>query len=113
MRRDTQDELERLSRALLEEEAPPPPPEEEAEPEWVISQLEEDLPIEDVKEYKNHANHYGRAFNSDKTELSPEALSDALLEPEEEASGSPGLLLLAFLLLLGIVGVLIWLVICL
>lgn len=111
MRRDTQDELDRLSQALLEEDAPPTPAPEVTD--WEPADLEEDLPITDVKEYRNHANDYGRAFNSDKTELSPEDLSDAILAPEEEASGSPGLLLLAFLLLLGILGVLIWWVIAL
>lgn len=104
MRRDTQEELQRLSEALLMEnelEAP-------EEPEWEVTVTEEELFIEDVPEYRNHANNYGNAFNSDRTELSPEALSDALMEHGGEEKGSGKLLLLAFLLLLAIVGVVIF-----
>ncbi len=104
MRRDTQEELQRLSEALLMEKEPEAP----EEPEWEVAVTEEDLYIEDVPEYKNHANNYGNAFNADRTEVSAEALSDALLSPQEDEKGSGKLLLLAFLLLLAIAGVAIY-----
>lgn len=96
MGRDTDEELQRLSDALLEEE-------EQDEQPWEIDVAEEDLFIEDVPEYKNHANNYGNVFNSDRTELAPEDLSDALLEDEEDQTGRGKLLLLAILLLIAIV----------
>lgn len=104
MRRDTEDELQRLSEALLMEETPPQPEASEA-PEWDGPIIEDDFSIGDIAEYKNHANNYGNAFNADRTELSPESLSDALLSQETEEKGRGGLLLIVFILTLAILGV--------
>lgn len=100
MRRDTEDELQRLSEALLMEQDEPEAPEEAP---WDEPEIEDILPIEDVTEYKNHANNYGKAFNSDRTEVSAEELSDALLEENTPQKGNGGLLLAVILLLLAIV----------
>ena len=100
MRRDTEEELQRLSEALRQEEQMQQP----EEPAWEICVEEEDLFIEDVPEYKNHANNYGNIFNADRTEVSAQELSDALLDEGEPEVGSGKLLLLAAVLLLAIIG---------
>ena len=101
MRKDTSEELQRLSDALLMEDEP-----EEAY--WEITLDEDDIPVEDVAEYNNHANNYGCAYNTDRTELSSEELSEALLSAEDTEKGSGKLLLLAVLLTLAILGVAIY-----
>ena len=101
MHKDTGEELQRLSEALLMEKEP-------EEDSWEVSLSEEDFPIADISEYKNHANNYGCVYNTDRTELSAEDLSDALLSPEDAEKGSGKLLLLAFLLILAILGVVVY-----
>ena len=67
--------------------------------------------IGDPESYQNFSNSYGQAappaYNSDKTDLSPEELSDALQE-EAAPRSLLGLVLLALFLLLGILLVLAW-----
>lgn len=121
MFRDTKEELDRLETQLLNEEIPEEETEElqEAEAdedllddEELDALLSDDHKIGDADGaniYKNYSNGY-RAYNSDKTELSPEDLSEAL----EETRRDPvvvGLTVLAILLAAGILGVLTWVLI--
>ena len=122
MFRDRKEELERLQEQLLEEE-----PEELVEEyeeeygEYLEAELEDLLNANDQGEnprtYHNYSNDYGRqlrnfasgykAYNTDRTDEDLEEYSQQVLEPPKE-KGITGLLILAMLLLLGIGGVLAW-----
>lgn len=109
MNRETQEELERLSRELLAEDAP----EEETPEEDFLDGLDEllanpDEPAEDAPEvYRNFSNGYGRnvrAYNADRTDR--DTLSDELEEPERPRSAAP--LLVPLVLLFAAAVVLAW-----
>lgn len=120
MFRDKEEELRRLSAELRAEEEVQEAPEQE-EPDF---SLDEDTDIADMAGgvYRNASNDYGRglrnyasgyrAYNADKTEVDPQALSDEVLcEDEEEEKSLTGLVITAFVLSAGVVGMLIyWLV---
>lgn len=122
MFRDQEEELRRLSDELRAEEEEPEAPEQEEE-ELDFS-LDADTDIADMTGgvYRNASNDYGRglrnyasgyrAYNADKTEVDPQALSDAVLrEDEEEEKSLTGLVIAAFVLAAGVAGMLIyWLV---
>ena len=122
MFRDKEEELRRLSAELRAEEEEPEAPEQEEE-ELDFS-LDEDTDIADMAGgvYRNASNDYGRglrnyasgykAYNADKTEVDPQALSDAVRrEDEEEEKSLTGLVIAAFVLAAGVVGMLIyWLI---
>ncbi len=116
MFKDRDRALKELEAELLEEEAL----EEEYEEEYEDADILEDEElkrllgdtqvIESVPVYRNHANDYGRAvraYNGDRTEQSPEALSQELLE-EPEGKGTTGLIVLACTLAAGILCVALW-----
>lgn len=120
MFRDTKEELDRLEAELLEDDMP------EAETAELQEEQEEDLLNEEALDallsddhkfggaegadiYKNYSNGY-RAYNSDKTELSPEALSQELTAKERDPV-VVGLTALALILVAAIMGALIWVLI--
>lgn len=95
MFRDKDQELDRLSAELLAQE------EDEEE---LLDELYDDIADTDGV-YRNFSNGYGSAYNSDNTEVSPEELSDALLN--KPVNNRP-LVMLACLLLAAIAGVAIY-----
>ena len=122
MFRDRQEELDRLQEQLLEED--PEELEEEYEDEdeeYLDAEVDDLLAANDQGEnpqtYNNYSNDYGRqlrnyasgykAYNSDRTDEDLEEYSQQVLHPQKE-KGITGLLILAMLLLLGIGGVLAW-----
>ena len=122
MFRDTKEELDRLEAELLEEETPEETEELTVDPEETEEELlgEEELDAllsddhkigsaegEDI--YKNYSNGY-RAYNSDKTELSPDELSEELTETRRDPV-VVGLTILALVLVAAILGVLVWVLI--
>lgn len=116
MFRDTKEELERLEAELLEEEAAEDiSGEAEEAPEALLDEEQLDALLQDTQKfgpaesaaiYKNYSNSY-KAYNSDKTDEDPEALSDALLKPRRDPVVT-GLTVLALVLLAAILGVLVW-----
>lgn len=110
MNRETQQELERLERELLEEERASGLSEEALD-----ALLEDFLTSDDEPDvYRNFSNDYGRrptyqAYNSDDTDIPPEAYSDELLESPTAAPR--GLLALLWGILLVMGGILVWLLI--
>ena len=122
MFRDRQEELDRLQEQLLEED--PEELEEEYEDEdeeYLDAEVDDLLAANDQGEnpqtYNNYSNDYGRqlrnyasgykAYNSDRTDEDLEEYSQQVHHPQKE-KGITGLLILAMLLLLGIGGVLAW-----
>lgn len=65
--------------------------------------------IGQTADYRNHSNDYGaavQAYNTDRTELDPETLSEEL--ETEDKKVTTGLIATALLLSAGIVGVVVW-----
>lgn len=104
---DKDEELKRLQAQLLaEEEDEEEDPEEYLDEEALDSLLEEQKPGDTPKVYQNFSNNYGKnlrnyasgykAYNSDRTDLDPEELSQELLKPKSQN----GLLWFAFVLVL-------------
>ncbi len=108
MNRETQQELERLERELLEEEGPSGLSEADLD-----ALLEDFLAGEDEPDlYRNFSNDYGRrpsyqAYNSDDTDIPPEEYGDQLLETNVPRGN--GLLALMWGILLVMGGILVWL----
>lgn len=130
MFKDAEEALKRLEAELLaeeEEEIEEEDFDEEYEDEELLEETDEDLLSEEELDillddtraygsavtYQNHANHYGnrgktpRIYNTDNVEEDLNALSDQLLE-EKRSGRIGGLVALACILALGIVGVAIW-----
>ena len=121
MFRDRQEELDRLQEQLLEEEPEELEEEYTEEEEYLDAEVDDLLAANDQGEnpqtYNNYSNDYGRqlrnyasgykAYNSDRTDEDLEEYSQQVLHPQKE-KGITGLLILAMLLLLGIGGVLAW-----
>ena len=121
MFRDAKEELSRLEEELLAEDyVHEAAAQDEAllEEETLDALLQEDTRAADgTVIYKNFSNGYGkglrnyasgyRAYNSDRTEEDPEALSEAVLSGD--SSGLRGLTIAALLLTCGIVLTVIWL----
>lgn len=114
MFRDTKEELDRLEAELLSEDE-----EEEIyedageEPEELLDENQLDSLLQDTQRigpvdgtviYKNYSNGY-KAYNSDKTDLDPEELSQEILKPQRDPVVT-GLTALALFLLVAILGVL-------
>lgn len=114
MFRDTKEELDRLEAELLSQDE-----EEEVcqdtqeDPEELLDEDQLDSLLQDTQKfgpvsgtgiYKNYSNGY-KAYNSDKTDLDPEALSQELLKPQRDPVVT-GLTALALFLLAAILGVL-------
>ncbi len=114
MFRDAKAALERLEAELLQDddandicyEALP----DELLDEAVLDSLLEDTQrignAENAALYKNYSNGY-TAYNADRTDETPDDLSDALLNPRRDRVIT-ALSILALILLSGILGVLIW-----
>lgn len=121
MFKDTEEALRRFEAELLaqeqEEEQEENPAEETIDD--LLSDEELNLLLQDTQvigsavRYQNHANGFTQPqkaphiYNSDNVEQDPEVLSDQLLE-EKRSGGTGGLVALACVLTLGIVGILIW-----
>lgn len=88
---DKNEELKRLENELLEDEE--------------YSAMQED-PSFSQPQYEDELYTDLQAYNADRTELDPDDLSDALLEPEEPSVQGP--LLTALFLILGIFLVVCW-----
>ena len=115
MFKDRNKELQRLEQALLEEEKDEISEEEEVfeEDEDLLTDETLDELLEDVAPgknsvpYQNYSNDYGHIYNSDVTDDDlDEYCEDALAEP---APSYTGLVILACLLALGILGMIIYL----
>ncbi len=105
MFRDTQEELKRIEKELLEAEEA----EETEETEEILEAPEADpRDYEAVRNYRsgvrNFANNY-KAYNADRTDEDPEEFGRRV---DGEEKGLWGLLALALCLLAGIVCVLVW-----
>lgn len=119
MFRDTKEELNRLEVELLKETEPATHFEgQQTEGEDLLDEEELDILLseghnfgnaEGSNIYKNYSNGY-RAYNSDKTETSPEELGEDLMQPARDPVVT-GLTALALLLTAGILGVLVWVLI--
>ena len=127
MYRDTEEELERLQRELLDADEP-----EEEIPEDAPENPEEEVDLEDIikefgsgeqpEPYRNFSNDYGREepaepedlsetriFRNDPADLPVEEFSQELQDlPEEEDSGLRGLVLTASLLAAAVAAVLLF-----
>ena len=119
MFRDTKEELDRLEAELLDEEALEDAPEEQgSEEESLFNDEDLDVLLSDDQNigdaagtdiYKNYSNGY-RAYNSDKTETTPEELSQELMKPGRDPVVT-GLTALALVLVAAILGVMVWVLI--
>lgn len=115
MFKDRNKELQRLEQALLEEEKDEIPEEEEVfeEDEDLLTDETLDELLEDVAPgknsvpYQNYSNDYGHIYNSDVTDDDLDEYCEAVLE--EPAHSYTGLVILACLLALGILGMIIYL----
>ena len=106
MFRDKDDALKRLEALLLEEEEEPETTEEE-EADEPLSPEDTAMPADDPSFYRNYANDY-MAYNSDRTDVSPEEMSHQLEAPDRDWI-SICLALLAAVELLAILAVLLFL----
>ena len=117
MFRDRNEELQRLEQALLEEVESPVDSEEENIPEdedllaeETLDELLEDVaPGKDSIPYQNYSNDYGQsytAYNSDTTDADLEEYCEEVLD--EPAPSYTGLIILACLLAMGILGMVIF-----
>ena len=98
MFRDAEEELQRLQAQLLEEEEELTEPEQEdfLDEETLDKILADTDQGENCGVYQNYSNDYGRnlrnyasgykAYNTDKTDIDPETLSEELLAPREKIS---------------------------
>ena len=119
MFRDAKEELDRLEAELLDVETPEEEAEElQEEEEALLDEEELDALLSDDQKfgsgegadiYKNYSNGY-RAYNSDKTETSPEELSQELMKAPRDPVVT-WLTALALLLAAGILGVMVWVLI--
>jgi len=75
--RDTDRELERLQKALLEEE------EEEIHQDHTPMDMDTD--IADTEIYQNHAGSF-RAYNSDRADVDLDAYSQEVLQPKKQSN---------------------------
>lgn len=115
MFKDRNKELQRLEQALLEEEKDEIPEEEEVfeEDEDLLTDETLDELLEDVAPgknsvpYQNYSNDYGHIYNSDVTDDDLDEYCEEVLE--EPAPSYTGLVILACLLALGILGMIIYL----
>lgn len=115
MFKDRNKELQRLEQALLEEEKDEIPEEEEVfeEDEDLLTDETLDELLEDVAPgknsvpYQNYSNDYGHIYNSDVTDDDLDEYCQEVLE--EPAPSYTGLVILACLLALGILGMVIYL----
>lgn len=115
MFKDRNKELQRLEQALLEDE------EEELLPAEDTAEADEDLLTEEALDelledvapgknsvpYQNFSNDYGHIYNSDVTDTDLDEYCEEILE--EPAPSYSGLVILACLLALGILGMVIYL----
>lgn len=113
MFKDRNAELQRLEEALLEEEDKQIlPVEETPEDEELLSDdlldelLEDTAPIPSTVSYQNFSNDYGNAYNADRTDVDLEDYSDQLQSDRKDRSG---LVIVACLLALGVLGMIIYL----
>ena len=105
MCKDRNQELQRLEQALLEEE------EEDLLSEETLNELLEDVaPAKNSVPYQNYSNDYGQpytAYNSDTTDTDLEEYSEEVLSADKPSY--TGLIVLACLLAIGILGMVIYL----
>ena len=114
MFKDRNAELQRLEEALLEEEEEVQvfPPEEVPEDEELLSDDTLDALLEDIAPpqatvpYQNFSNDYGNAYKADRTDVDPEDYRDQLQSGRKDRSG---LVIVACLLALGVLGMIIFL----
>ena len=114
MFKDRNKELQRLEQALLEEETEEIPEEEVYEEdgdlltEETLDELLEDIaPGKNSVPYQNYSNDYGNIYNSDVADDDLDEYCEEVLE--EPARSYTGLVILACLLALGILGLIIYL----
>lgn len=123
MFRDAQEELERLQAQLLEEteEEEEAFQEEESEEDIFLDEEDFDELLSDADQgenpgvYQNFSNDYGRnlrnfatgykAYNTDRTDVSPDEISEEVLE--EKNTGLTWLWVL-LIIMLGVIGVILW-----
>lgn len=122
MFRDAKEELNRISAELLAEEDTQEienAPQEELSATQILDEellnsfLDETQKIENVDTYQNYSNQYGtqtqvfQAYNTDESDLDFQQYADMVYEaPKKEKL--TGLIFVAILLAMGILGVLIW-----
>ena len=114
MFKDRNAELQRLEEALLEEEEDTQvlPQEEMPEDEDLLSDETLDALLEDTASpqttvpYQNFSNDYGNAYNADRTDVDLEDYAEQLQSPRKDRSG---LVIVACLLALGVLGMIIFL----
>ena len=114
MFKDRNEALQRLEQALLEEATEERPEEEipEADEDLLTEEALDEL-LEDVAPgknsvpYQNFSNDYGHIYNSDVTDEDLDEYCEAVLE--EPGRSYSGLVILACLLALGILGMVIYL----
>ena len=113
MFKDRSTELQRLEEALLEEEDQQLLPAEQApEDEDLLSDdlldelLEDATPMPNTVSYQNFSNDYGNAYNADHTDVDLEEYTDQLQSGRKDRSG---LVIVACLLALGVLGMIIYL----
>ena len=114
MFKDRNKELQRLEQALLEEETEdlpveePPVEDEDLLSDEALNELLEDAaPGKDSVPYQNFSNDYGNAYNSDVMDGDMDEYCEEILE--DPAPSYTGLVILACLLALGILGMIIYL----
>ena len=108
MFRDRQEELRRLEEALLaEEEYDTQPPEADPEEEDILSEdildelLEDTGPAKKSVTYQNFSNAYGKAYNSDTTDVDMEEYCEEVQKTKKNNLGWLIVICLALVLILG------------
>lgn len=114
MFKDRDAQLRRLEEALLEEEEESPelteevPEDEDLLTDDVLDELLEDAaPTQNHVPYQNFSNDYGNAYNADASDVDLDEYADQLQQPARKDRS--GLVILACLLALGVLGVVIFL----
>lgn len=118
MFRDRSEELQRLEEALLEEEYEEPaedmetaPEDEDLLTEDILDELLEDTaPAQGAVAYQNYSNDYGHAYTAYNSDVTDEDLDEYCQQVQTPPKKDHfGLVILACLLMIGILGVLIYL----
>lgn len=113
MFRDRQEELQRLEEALLAEEEYEAQlsPEQAQEEEDLLSEdfldelLEDTSPAKESVAYQNFSNAYGKAYNSDRTDVDMEEYSETVRKAKKD---NFGWLIVVCLLLILLLGAAVW-----
>lgn len=116
MFQDTKQELERLQAQLLEEEEQTAPEQDEdfLDEEIFDKILSDTDQGEACGVYQNYSNNYGRnlrnyasgykAYNTDKTEISPQQMSQEILQPRKTVGPWLWVVLALMALVVGVIG---------